>query len=53
MQLPSFFNGALWLLLGSAALHFVLIAVFGRLPRMFGWLFTAAYGVFLALGLGS
>lgn len=53
MQVPAFFNGALWLLLGSAALHFVLIALFGRLPRIFGWLFTAAYVVFLAVGLGT
>jgi cation:H+ antiporter len=53
MQVPAFFQSALWLLLGVAALHFVMVAVFGRLPRIVGWLLTAAYGVFLFIGLGK
>jgi Ca2+/Na+ antiporter len=33
--------------------HFLFIAIFGRLPRLVGWLLTAAYIVFLWKGLGK
>ena len=46
-----FFQTGLVILLAAAALHFVLIAVFGRLPRLMGWVLTGAYVVFLCLGL--
>jgi cation:H+ antiporter len=51
ITVPPFFQVGLFILLGAAALHFVIIAVFGRLPRLVGWLLTAAYGVFLYKGL--
>jgi hypothetical protein len=31
--------------------HLVFIGTWGRLPRLAGWLLTAAYGVFLYAGL--
>lgn len=48
---PSFFQSGLFILLVATALHFVLIALFGRLPRFMGWVLTAAYLVFLLIGL--
>lgn len=51
IQAGQSFEIGLYILLVAAALHFVLIALFGRLPRAFGWVFTAAYGVFLYTGL--
>jgi len=51
MQTPAFFETGLLILLGAAAFHFVLVAVFGRLPRVTGWVLTGAYGVFLYEGL--
>ena len=51
LQAPPSFQTGLFILLGTALLHFVMIAVFGRLPRIMGWALTAAYGVFLYLGL--
>jgi cation:H+ antiporter len=53
MTIPSFFQTGLVLLLAAAALHFVLVAVFGRLPRLMGWLLTAGYALFLLEGLGQ
>jgi cation:H+ antiporter len=47
---PSFEFG-LYILLLAAGLHFLVIAAFGRLPRLVGWVLTAAYGVFLYKGL--
>jgi cation:H+ antiporter len=46
-----FFQTGIFILLAAAALHFVLIAVFGRLPRLMGWVLTAGYVVFLYAGL--
>jgi cation:H+ antiporter len=51
IQAPPFFQEGLFILLSAAALHFVIVAVFGRLPRPVGWVLTAAYGVFLYKGL--
>jgi len=53
IQIPSFFQTGIWLLLGAAAFHFVMIAIFGRLPRFLGWILAAAYLVFLYGGLGA
>jgi cation:H+ antiporter len=41
----------LFILLSAAALHFLMITLFGRLPRVMGWLLTGAYGIFLYKGL--
>ena len=51
IQIPAFFYTGVTILLVAAAVHFVLIALFGRLPRFVGWILTAAYGVFLYKGL--
>lgn len=51
IQIPGFFYTGIIILLAAAALHFVFIALFGRLPRFVGWLLTAAYGLFLYKGL--
>ncbi len=50
---PPFFQTGLIILLVTASFHFLIIALFGRLPRFLGWLLLAAYGVFLYLGLGK
>jgi hypothetical protein len=38
------------LLVAAAAIHFLFIALFGRLPRWMGWLLAASYLVFLFFG---
>jgi cation:H+ antiporter len=39
------------ILLGTTLVHFVCVALFGRLPRFVGVLLIAAYGLFLWKGL--
>src|SRR5207245_144826 len=51
IQTPPFFQTGLFILLGAAILHFTIVAMFGRLPRIIGWVLTGAYGVFLYKGL--
>lgn len=53
IQTAPFFQTGLFILLAVAALHFAVIAIFGRLPRLIGWVLTAAYGVFLYTGLAK
>jgi cation:H+ antiporter len=53
IAIPEFFHSGLIILLIAAAFHFVLVALFGRLPRIAGWVLAAAYGMFLYKGLGS
>ena len=48
---PRFFATALFILLAVAALHFAILAIFGRLPRIIAWVLTASYLVFLYTGL--
>lgn len=50
-RVPSIFNLSALVLVGALVAHIVLVALFGRLPRAIGWLFLAAYGVFLWKGL--
>jgi cation:H+ antiporter len=50
IPLPGFFELGIWLLVGAAALHFLLIAIFGSLPRIAGVLLVAAYAVFVYRG---
>jgi Ca2+/Na+ antiporter len=38
-------------LLGAAIFHFLLVAIFGRLPRLMGWVLLLAYAVFVQRGL--
>jgi cation:H+ antiporter len=51
IEIPAFFFTGVMILLVAAVVHFVLIALFGRLPRFVGWVLVAAYGVFLYKGL--
>lgn len=50
---PASFEAGLNLLLFAAAFHFLLVAVWGRVPRFIGWCLVAAYLVFLYQGLGT
>jgi cation:H+ antiporter len=51
IPLPSFFETSILILLGATALHFLVVATTGRLPRWAGWLLLAAYGWFVYAGL--
>jgi cation:H+ antiporter len=51
IPVPEFFQLGVWLLVGAAALHFLFIAVFGKLPRIVAALLVGSYGVFLWQGL--
>jgi cation:H+ antiporter len=48
---PPFFETGVLILGGATLVHLVFIGIWGRLPRIVGWLLTAAYGVFLYKGL--
>jgi cation:H+ antiporter len=51
MTLPSYFPAGVLILGSATVLHLGFVTLFGRLPRFFGWLLVAAYGVFLYKGL--
>ncbi|HKI69499.1 MAG TPA: sodium:calcium symporter, partial [Verrucomicrobiae bacterium] len=51
LTVPAFFQTALLVLLGATVVHIFFVAFLGQLPRFVGWLFVAAYGVFLYQGL--
>jgi len=51
MTMPPFFFLSMWILLVSTLLHMFFVAVFGQLPKFFGWMLVIAYGVFLWKGL--
>jgi cation:H+ antiporter len=51
MPMPPFFYAGMWILLASTLLHMFFVAVFGQLPKFFGWILLAAYGYFLWKGL--
>jgi cation:H+ antiporter len=51
IQVPPFFQIGVLILLGAAVLHLLFIGIFGRLPKLMGWILTGAYGVFLYKGL--
>jgi cation:H+ antiporter len=53
LPLPPFFQTGMVILLGAAVLHILFVGIFGRLPRVMGWVLTAAYVVFLCKGLGK
>ncbi len=40
----------MFLLIGAAILHLVVLATFGRMPRVVGIILILAYGVFLYQG---
>lgn len=51
IQVPALFNTGLVLLSATAAIHFLFIAIFARLPRWMGAVLCVAYGWFLYIGL--
>jgi cation:H+ antiporter len=51
--IPPFFHTGVLILMGAASVHFVFVAIFGRLPRLAGVALTLAYLVFLYKGLGN
>jgi cation:H+ antiporter len=53
IQVPAFFQTGVVILICAASLHFLFVALLGRLPRFMGWVLTGAYVVFLYKGLGS
>jgi len=48
---PPFFQVGMFILLGATLVHLFFVTLFGKLPRLVGWLLVAAYGYFLYRGL--
>jgi cation:H+ antiporter len=48
---PAMFETGVMLLFAATVVHFFCVALFGGLPRVMGWFFIGAYGVFLYQGL--
>jgi cation:H+ antiporter len=53
IAIPHFFQLGVMIILAAGVLHFLSIALFGRLPRIVGALLLSGYGVFLYKGLGA
>ena len=53
IDLPRFFYTGAKILLFAAVIHFVFVALLGRLPRLMGWVLTGTYLIFLYVGLGK
>jgi cation:H+ antiporter len=51
ITIPGFFHIGIYVILGAAALHFLFIALVGRLPRALGLVLMAGYGVFIYTGV--
>ncbi|MDO8285810.1 MAG: hypothetical protein Q7T69_12455 [Rhodoferax sp.] len=51
IKIPGFFQIGIYVIAGAAVLHFLSIAVMGRLPRPLGIVLLGAYGVFIYTGL--
>jgi cation:H+ antiporter len=50
IAVPAFFQPGIFILVGATLVHFLFIAVLGRLPRFAGFLLILAYGYFLWAG---
>jgi len=48
---PPFFQTGVMILGAVTLVHLIFIGAWGRLPRIVGWILTAAYGIFLYQGL--
>lgn len=53
VAVPGYLQLGVWIILGAGVLHFLSIAIWGRLPRIVGGLLLGGYGVFLYKGLGA
>jgi cation:H+ antiporter len=51
MVMPPFFHAAMFILLGATLVHFIFVALLGRLPWLAGVALVLAYGYFLWRGL--
>lgn len=51
IKIPGFFQIGIYVIAGAAVLHFLSIAVMGRLPRPLGIVLLGAYGVFIYTGV--
>ncbi len=51
IKVPGFFQVGIYTIAGAAALHFLCILLFGRLPRLLGVLLLAGYGAFVYTGV--
>lgn len=51
IRVPDFFQTGVYVILGAAAVHFLSIALLGRLPRVMGFGLIGAYAFFLYRGL--
>lgn len=51
IDIPGYFQMGVFIILGAAAVHFLSIALLGRLPRVLGAALVAGYGFFLYLGI--
>jgi cation:H+ antiporter len=48
---PPIFEIGVIILGGATLVHLIFIGTLGRLPRLAGWMLTAAYGFFVYEGL--
>jgi cation:H+ antiporter len=53
IRIPEYFNLGIAILLAAGITHFIFISIWGRLPRLMGLAFAAAYGFFLYEGIFS
>jgi len=51
IQVPAFFQMGTYIILGAGAVHFLSIAILGRVPRFVGYGLIGVYAVFLYMGL--
>lgn len=51
IAIPPYFQTAIYILLGAGIVHFLSIAILGRIPRILGFGLLGAYGYFLYSGL--
>jgi len=51
LPIPAFFEKSILILVGALAVHFIFVALLGRLPRWVGCALILAYGWFLYIGL--
>ena len=51
IKVPGFFQIGIYVIAGAAVLHFLSIAVMGRLPRPLGVVLLGAYGMFIYTGV--
>ena len=51
IQVPDFFQTGMYVILGAGAIHFLFIAVLGRIPRFIGFALLVAYAFFMYKGI--